>query len=320
MRNSILNMTKSARTFSYTTYACGVFAFSLFSFAFPSQVAGALEVLQNSVSIITGSNTLIWPNITATSALVYDPISQKILYAKNADEVKSIASLNKLMTAAVADNLLRTSPPLASKTLHITKAEDSNKADQTLKTGTSWGTDDLIKYMLIGSSNKAAETIASGLIPRESFLSLMNFEARRLGLKSTSFTNPSGLNTVSKVKGVIKNTAGGYSTAKEVAYMLWKIIEEHSGLLEITQLKHVTFSNGQNAFAIDNTNKILKDLPIVVGKTGFTEQSGGNLVVVLQTKPTAHAYVIVVLGSTEEARFTDVAALASTTLTYAGGN
>lgn len=263
------------------------------------------------------TQAIVWPEITATSAYVYDPIGNKVLYSKNADDIRPIASLNKLMTAAVADTLLSQSKSL-QKPIRINKFTDANRADKALLPGTYWEVDDLITYMLVGSSNKAAETIASNLIPRESFMSLMNFTARRLGLSKTTFNNPTGLTeykTTKKGKAIVPS---GQSTAKEVAYMLWKIIESHPGLLETTQLAQVKFSNGISAFAIDNTNKILSEYPIVVGKTGFTEDAGGNLAIVLQKTQTSHAYVIVVLGSTQEGRFTDVATLASTTLSIVG--
>ncbi len=263
------------------------------------------------------TQAVVWPEITATSAYVYDPIANKVLYTKNADEVRPIASLNKLMTAAVADTLLSGSKSL-QKPIKVNTFMDANRADKALQPGTYWEVDDLITYMLVGSSNKAAESIASNLIPRESFMSLMNFTAKRFGLQNTTFNNPTGLTEQKIVRKQKVTVPSGHSTAKEVALMLWKIIESHPGLLEATQLAQVKFSNGISAFAIDNTNKILSEFPIVVGKTGFTEDAGGNLAVVLQKSPTSHAYVIVVLGSTPEGRFSDVAALASTTLSIVG--
>ncbi len=292
---------------------------SVLSLIFPYQTVRAYDFIQNTAVELIGQPAVIWPQIKAESAYVYDPISNTVLYSKNADQIRPIASLNKLMTAAVADDLLRQSIPLSQKILQIVKYKDSNRADTALVTGTYWNPEDLIKYMLVGSSNKAAETVASELIPRESYLSLMNFTAKRLGLKKTYFYNPTGLSEYRKVNDTVAVSAGGISTAKEVAEMMWRIIEQHPGLLEITQLQNVSFSNGMNAFSIENTNKILNTLPIVVSKTGYTDLAGGNLAVVLQTSKTAHAYVIVVLGSTEEERFTDVYALASTTLSLAHG-
>jgi D-alanyl-D-alanine carboxypeptidase (penicillin-binding protein 5/6) len=184
--------------------------------------------------------------------------------------------------------------------------------------------------MLIGSSNKAAETIANGLIPRSSFMSLMNFNARRLGLTQTYFRNPTGLTealpgqktalTGTSTEGRL-DIAGGVSTAREFAKLMWSVIAENPGLLDATHQDSIMVPNMNNKnknivteFKVDNTNKLLKDYPIRFGKTGFTDNAGGNLAVVLQRSETSHPYVIVVLGSTLEHRFEDVAKLASTTL------
>lgn len=301
-----------------TSRTVPILIFSIF-FALVSQIGfpftvSAQSQFDQTATTNTSQHTIIWPQIVAQSAYVYDPISNTVLYTKDPDSVRPIASLTKLMTAAVADNIVHQSEYIANKTIKTVKHKDENRSDIALKTGTSWYINDLLKYMLIGSSNKAAETLASEMIPRSSFMSLMNFEARKLGLSNTRFNNPSGLTTTSTVLRKKVTTPGGVSTAKEVATMLWKIIEQHPGLLEITQVQGGSFSNGTDSFGIQNTNKIIKDLPIVVGKTGFTDISGGNLAVVLQKTPRSHAYVIVVLGSTEEDRFKDVAALAEVAL------
>ena len=111
------------------------------------------------------------------------------------------------------------------------------------------GPDSLLKIMLVGSSNKAAETLVSELIPRSSFISLMNYNAKRLGLTSTYFRNPTGLTEfgLSKYKALANQSEGrldiaaGVSTAREVAKMLWAGIAENPGLLDITgRLNHYT--------------------------------------------------------------------------------
>lgn len=285
------------------------------------------------------AQTIVWPNIEASSAFIYDPVGNKILFEKNADTQRSMASLLKLMTAATADNILAVSPKLAEKALSVVAMKDEAPSDFALPTKSTWLPDSLMSIMLLGSSNKAAETLASGLIPRSSFISLMNFNAKRLGLTQTYFRNPTGLTEVSKPTAktgsktnIATSTAGrldvagGVSTAREVAKLMWAVVAENPGLLDITARESITIpnkvistrsnANGARATStvVTNTNKLLKDFPIVFSKTGFTENSGGNLAVVLQKNITSHPYVIVVLGSTQEKRFEDVAKLASTTL------
>lgn len=259
---------------------------------------------------------IVWPQIKAFSAIVYDPISNKVLYEKDADTVRPIASLSKLMTASIADDLLRMNQKLAEKFIKIKEGKDENDADRKLKAGSSWLPDDLLQYMLIGSSNKAADNLAEQIIPYSSFMSLMNFRAQEWGLKKTSFTNPSGLATI--IKSYNKNKpnteiSSGYSTAREAALLLWNIIERSNDLLSITQEKTGSFLSADGVIEIKNTDILAKELSIIAGKTGYTDAAGGNLAVVVQSSVTAHPNVIVVLGSTIDERFTDVLKLASST-------
>lgn len=264
----------------------------------------------------TANQAIVWPQIKAASAIVYDPISAKVLFQKDADTVRPIASIGKLMTASVADTILKWSSKVSSTPIKIKSGFEYDSADKVLKNGTLWNPADLITYMLIGSSNKASELLASSLIDKSVFLSLMNHQARQWGLTHTSFNNPSGL-TEKKDK---KEIPGASSTAREVALMMWHIVENHPNLLDSTRVQKASFSaENSETITIKNTNALLSELPIIFGKTGFTEQAGGNLAVVVQKNSTSHPYIIVVLGSTLSDRFSDVQALASTSqqlLTY----
>lgn len=265
--------------------------------------------------------TIIWPDIKAAGAIVYDPISSKVLYQKDADTIRPIASLAKLMTASVADTILNWSDALSNKPVKIATQKDYDQGDKLLKNGTLWMPRDLLKYMLVGSSNKAAETISRTLVDQRVFLSLMNHSAKEWGLASTTFNNVSGLsinlvqNPVNKYFSAPIELPGALSTPRELAYMMWHIIENHPDLLSSTREPTVTFNAGKGTadVTVKNTNTALGALPIVFGKTGFTDLAGGNLAVVIQKNNTSHPYVIVVLGSTLTDRFNDVISLASTT-------
>lgn len=269
-----------------------------------------------------GVPSISWPSIEAKSAFVYNPVSNKIIYEKNADTQRPMASLLKIMTAYTADNLLALSPTLADKKLTVAKMKDEAPVDFSLPTGSTWLPDSLMQIMLLGSSNKAAETIASQLIPRSSFISLMNFNAKQMGLNQTYFRNPSGLTESTKASSTEGrlDVAAGVSTAREIAKMMWNVIARNPGLLDITRYESLTIesekttSNPKGITIVSNTNKLLKDFPIIFGKTGYTENAGGNLAVVMQKNATSQPYVIVVLGSSIDKRFDDVAKLASTTL------
>lgn len=312
--------------------------------AFILSASSVLAQMMTITPITISTNELVaapsisWPSIEAKSAFVYDPVGNVVLFEKNADVQRPTASLLKIMTAMTADNILAMSPKLADKEISIVDIKNDVPADFVLPAKSKWLPDSLLRIMLIGSSNKAAETLASQLIPRSSFISLMNYNAKRLGLTSTYFRNPTGLTelgatkkSTSSVSASATSTEGkldiaaGVSTAREVAKMLWAGIAENPGLLDVTREDSITIPNkvAQTATSntkastnavITNTNTILKDFPIRFGKTGFTDNAGGNLAVVLQKDERSRPYIIVVMGSTQDKRFEDVSKLASTTL------
>lgn len=288
------------------------------------------QVITNSttttVQILTEAPSINWPKIEAKSAFVYNPVSNTVIFEKDADTQRSTASLLKIMTAMTADNILAKNPKLEEKSITVVNMKEEAPSDFALPAKSKWSPDSLLKIMLLGSSNKAAETLASGLIPRSSFISLMNYNAKRLGLTKTYFRNPSGLTEPTKatITAGRLDVAAGVSTAREMAKLMWAGIAENPGLLDITRSEALAISNptvtlkgNATSTIIANTNKILKDFPIMFSKTGFTENSGGNLAVVMQKDELSQPYIIVVLGSTAEKRFEDVAKLASTTLLVA---
>lgn len=320
-----------------------IFATTLLITAFTLSTSPVSAQMMSITPISTSSNELIsapsvsWPKIEAKSAFVYDPVGNVVLFEKNADVQRPTASLLKIMTAMTADNILAVSPKLAEKEISIVDIKNDVPADFVLPAKSKWLPDSLLQIMLIGSSNKAAETLASQLIPRSSFISLMNYNAKRLGLTSTYFRNPTGLTELGATKkstSVISasatstegrlDIAAGVSTARDVAKLLWAGIAENPGLLDVTREDSITIPNkvaqtnrstkSATSTVITNTNTILKDFPIRFGKTGFTDNAGGNLAVVLQKDERSHPYVIVVMGSTQDKRFEDVSKLASTTL------
>lgn len=288
-------------------------AASFFTFAV---LAGAPSAAQAETLRYDGP-AISWPTVIAASAIVYDPVSNFTFYEKDADTVRPLASLSKLMTAAVVDDLISNNPNLAKKLITIKSTANENPADAKLIKGSQWLPTDLLKYMLIGSSNKAAQNLASQLIPESSFISLMNFKAKAWGLTSTSFKNASGLSTEVKtvVKGKVVKTEvpSGLSTARQAAHLLWNVLEKHPTILDITNEKIGLFTSSADVIRIENTDKILDELPIIAGKTGYTDLAGANLAVVVQPKLEAHPHVIVVLNSTIADRFKDVIALASST-------
>jgi D-alanyl-D-alanine carboxypeptidase len=287
-----------------------------------SQIYSGNQIHQTSSTSLQTSSTspqtlvINWPDIVAQSAYIYDPVGNRYIYEKNADQIHPMASLVKVMTAAVADDFMNMNPKIAEKTIRIDSRLEYNQADRLLPNGSVWLPENLIRYMMIGSSNKAADTLSRNIIPQISFISYMNFKAKQFGLENTTFFNATGLSIPSKDAGGPSN-ASGLTSAREMAQLLWKTVANHSHQLEVTRYSGVRFiDQGQNInIEIKNTNRSLVDnLPIRFGKTGYNEMAGGNLAVVLQRSETSHPFVIVIMGSTEQDRFTDLSKLAEIVL------
>lgn len=240
--------------------------------------------------------------LTARAAEVFDVATGKMLFEKNANAQLPLASLTKIMTALTA---LAIAPSYA-----LVPMQNEN-----------WILKDLLSFSLTVSSNDgvaAAATVAgsfvsdSGILSenKNQFISAMNAEAEKLGLSETYFLNETGLDEGDGL-------AGGFGSAYDVTRLIALAYRAHPELFDATTKQSTVFTeeNG-NQHEADNTNKIVRDIPMLrASKTGLTDLAGGNLAIVFDAgvgKPIA----IVVLGSTEEGRFEDVEALVATTLQF----
>lgn len=205
------------------------------------------------------------PPIVGESAIVIDAVTGRVLYAKNADIPRAVASTQKIITAlCVLDG--------GNIDQNVTIQTADGVCEPTklgLKPGEVYTRRELLKVMMVKSANDVAQALArdvGGDIP--SFAELMNRKAATLGMRNSHFINPHGL-TVS----------GQYSTARDMA-----IASRHAYrsplLRSYTATREFTFhfSDGRTRL-VENTNKILKLLPYCNGlKTGTTDASGRCLV------------------------------------------
>ena len=234
------------------------------------------------------------PEITAKVGCVFDLLKNEYVYKKNADTQLSLASITKLMTAVVAkENLLDTT------LIKITKESLMQEGDSGLYLGELWKLKDIINIMLVESINDAAYAIASSLRSGLNsddvlYVNLMNNKANKLGLNQTYYLNATGLD-------INKNTAGALGSCKDTVELVRYIMANHPSIIAATSNETLSY-NGRN---FKNTNKLLAELPSVYGgKTGFSDISGGNLLVLVD-KGVNHPMIITVLGSTLEGRFED---------------
>ncbi len=242
----------------------------------------------------------------ARAMYVYDVTEGKVLYDRHGTITLPIASLTKLMTAVIA---LQNLP---SDTV-ITIDDESLKQEGSvgLKNGEKWKLADLLKVMLIGSSNDAAYAIAGSVEGgREHFIKLMNDKAGELGLSKTVFYNESGLDQS-------KEKAGAYGSAEDIAKLLSYMYTTYPEYIIETQKKSWSGESEDHIkHTFSNTNTSVGRIEgIEASKTGFTNLAGGNLAV-LSRPDGKNELAVVVLGSTLGGRYDDTINLIGGALNY----
>lgn len=236
--------------------------------------------------------------ITAQSAIAIDAQTGKILYKKNSQDIRSMASITKLMTALVfIDN-----NPGWQEEITIKSSDQRNGGIVHLNTGEIISLQDLFYITLIASDNGAAVTLARATgLTEEEFVKKMNDKAEQIGLVNTQFVEPTGLNrkNVATVEDIVKllNLAlknNHITNATSLA----------SYEFEVKRLETVRF------IKIRNTDWLVDSyLNVIGGKTGHLESAGYSLTVKISGEQ-AQEIIVAVLGSaTNYDRFQDVKAI-----------
>lgn len=245
--------------------------------------------------------------LEAKAAFVWDVVRNKTLYERNAEAQLPLASLTKLMTALAAHELLPKNAIVTIQNEALTAEGNSG-----LYANEKWSLDDLLGFTLVVSSNDGASAaaLAAGAFKSDfpenftenktAFVEYMNLRAGQMGLKQTYFVNETGLDTSDYV-------GGGYGSARDTAMLFSYIMKHARSIVDVTRYGVLRFLSLDNILhTANNTNKIVNDIPGLIGsKTGFTDLAGGNLVVAFDAGIN-HPIIISILGSTREGRFRDV--------------
>lgn len=235
--------------------------------------------------------------IEAKAVYVYDALNEKTIFERNSESQLALASLAKIMTAIVAKENIP-----EWQLIEVNTDAIKEEGDTGFISGEDWKIGDLLDAMLISSSNDAASAIA---LSRNNFISLMNEKSKELNLTQTFFLNSTGLDSNDFL-------AGAYGSAKDVGQSLNYLLKKHPSLLEATKYESLFINSRQ----FKNTNKIINEIPrIIAGKTGYSDLAGGNLALAVDVD-FSHPVIIVVLGSSEQGRFSDAKTLHSEVLKY----
>lgn len=222
----------------------------------------------------------------------------RIFYQKNLDQKMPVASLTKLLTALVVLDQFRPEEIIAvSKNAVDTYGEMGN-----LIVGEKLTIANLLYIMLVDSSNDAAIALAEAveengrdpsLRSGQSFVDLMNQKAKSLEMNNSQFTDPAGLNetNISTAADLLKLTNA--SLANE---LIKQIIN--------TQEIDVFDIDNKNIHHLKSTNKLFGKINGVAGgKTGYTEEAGECMILVVDSPQNNSYFIAIVLGADIGMRF-----------------
>ncbi len=206
------------------------------------------------------------PKVASQSAIVVSVPVGQVLFEKDADTVRPIASLSKLMSAIVyldecGDDDLDSLHEMTVKNRELAKGGDKSH----LTTGWSYSKRDLLKAALMRSDNRSLPALmeSCGMILQE-FVLHMNHRAKVMGLKHTSFTELTGLSPYN------------VSTAREYSRVMMEATK-YPALVQIMQTKQdmiVGYKNGRaRKYEARSTNYLLgrRNVDVVGAKTGYTD-------------------------------------------------
>ena len=234
------------------------------------------------------------PKINSRVAVIFDRASGDIIYGKEENKKYKMASTTKIMTAIVVlENSKLTDVVEISK-----KAANTGGSRLGLKIDDKITVNDLLYGLMLCSGNDCAVALAeycSGSV--EDFSTLMNSKAQSLGLSSTHFVTPHGL-----------DNENHYSTAHDFA-LLTDYALKNPQFVQIVGTKKYTVSLNGSSKSITNTNELLGSIPSVYGvKTGYTSQAGRCLITA--SKQDDLDIIVVVFGAdTKSIRTNDSANL-----------
>lgn len=220
-------------------------------------------------------------DINSPAAVVIDNDTGRVLYEKNANEKRAMASLTKVMTSILLvenckmDEMIEV--PAAATWI--------GGSEVGLKKGDKVSAKSLLYGMLLPSGNDCAYTVGlylGGTI--ENFATMMTNKAKELGLSDTSFANPHGLDNENHYTSAV-------SMAKIMRYAL-----KNKYINEAVHTTSATINFGSFSKLLKNTNALLRTYSKADGgKTGFT--NGANRCLVVSASESDDRYIAVILGA-----------------------
>ena len=226
----------------------------------------------------------------AQSVCLTDGDSGRILYGKEENQERAMASTTKIMTCI----LVLENCELTEKVTASAQAADQPKVHLGVKTGQRFLLEDLLFALMLESYNDAAVMLAEHVDGSvETFAQHMNAKAAELGCEQTHFVTPNGLDGIDE---------GGthHTTAADLAAIMRycvRLSPKATEFLRITQTKQVTFSDLDNVrtYACTNHNRLFSMTDgVLSGKTGFTSEAGYCYVGAVESE--GRTFILTLLG------------------------
>lgn len=263
------------------------------------------------------------PSVKAHAYMVMDANSGKKLYANKASTKIYPASTVKIMTAVVALDQMKLTKKITFSKAMRKQVNSSDIAHLGLKVGAQYTVKDYLHMMLLCSDADSAVALAIGACKStKTFVNKMNQKAELLGLKSTSFDNPIGLD---KGNGYPKT----YTTAADFSILARYAMSYGTIRTIVAKSRYkVPKTSKSKAFTIRNTNAFYssvdydKTLYRIIGlKTGSTKAAGHVLIAVAKDS-NGHEVICSFFGkSTDSRKYKDIKNLLSYTFSqYKKGN
>lgn len=226
-----------------------------------------------------------YPEVSAEGIYLVDLPSFTPIYSRNENLKLLPASTTKILTALVAYDIYKPDQVITVK--------------KTIATGQVMGlivgekitVENILYGTLVHSGNDAAYVLADNY-GYDKFITLMNKKVESLGMKSSYFSNPNGLDSGTQ-----------HSTAYDLSLAARELLK-NPYLSKIVSTKEITISDVDFKYfhRLTNVNKLLGEIQGLGGlKTGYTENAGENLVSFY--KKNGHQFIIVILKSLD--RFND---------------
>ena len=202
--------------------------------------------------------------IRGQAMYLVDLDARQVLWQRDPETTRAPASLTKLITAMVAIDDAGSLDREVTVTPEATRIIPSVMG---LSAGEQLTMRELLYGLFLDSGNDAAEALAAGIVPRDRFIRQMNQKAKSIGLTSSHFVNPSGL-----------DAAGHGMSAHDLAHTAAYLDTYYPDLAAIAATKSIAIpaTATHKAFYPQNLNNFLWTYPGATGlKTGLTDNAGG---------------------------------------------